>query len=104
MNVGRIRVLLEALQDGGLVAAAVFLVGALGVEHAEILEAPIGTIGAQVKPVDDERGPILRQLESWHVKATALGDPEAEIFIRRELGIFVRLPELHNVGGAPVAL
>ena len=73
-----VRKLREALHDRGFVAAAIFFIGAAGIEHAEILKSAIGAVGAQVEAVDDERQRIFGEPVGRDIEAAFLGDLEAE--------------------------
>src|SRR2546430_782828 len=68
----------KALHDRAFVAAAILLIGAAGIEHAEILKSKKGAIGAQIEGVDDERQRVLGKPVGWDIKPTFLGDLEAE--------------------------
>src|SRR5262249_26480349 len=100
-HVWRVRKLGKALHDRSLIAAAIFLISAAGVEHAEILKSAIGAVRPKVEAVNYERQRVFRKTVGRHFEAAFLGDLEAEEFIGRELWIFVLLPEFHDVCRAP---
>src|SRR5665213_961199 len=104
VDMGGVRELSESLHHMGLVAAAIFLLGPAGVERAEILESPIGPVHAQIEAVDDERHAVFCQATGGHVESALSRDRKTEIFVGGKLRIFVRLPQLHDVRRAPVAM
>src|SRR6185312_115616 len=104
MDVRRVGELFEALENRCFIAAAVFLIGAPGVEDAEVLDTAVTSAGTQIEAIDDQRHAVLRELKARHIQTAALGDFEAEEFVGGKLGKFIRFPELDDVGCAPITL
>ncbi len=94
----------ESPHDRGLVTAAIFLVGPAAVQYAEILKSAIGPVDAQVETVNDQCHAVLGQAVGGHVESVFARHGEAEVFVGRQLRVFVGLPQLHDVGRAFVAL
>jgi len=92
----------KTLEDGGLVGAVIFGIGAAPVEDAEVLEVAVSCIVAPVEAVDHERAAILRQLDVRDIEPASRGGAQAEIFIRGEFRV-VTLPEFHDMRRAPDA-
>jgi hypothetical protein len=95
---------LKPLENRGFVAAAILLIGSFGVEYAEIFESAVSAAKAQVEAVNDQGVGILRKPVTRYFKSTLFGGFETKVFVGCELRILVRLPELDDVRGAPVAL
>src|ERR1035441_6790248 len=85
VDMGGIRELSESLHHVGLVAAAIFLVSPAGVEHAEILESPIGAVHAKIETVDDQRHAVLCQAKGGHFEAALARRRQAEILVGGQL-------------------
>src|SRR5947209_6418520 len=92
--------LLQALHDGGFVAAAVFPIGALGVQYAKIFEPTISAITTEIKTIDYQSHAIFGEAVRRQLEATPLGHAQAEKFIGSELRKFICLPKFDNVGSA----
>src|SRR5665213_3901763 len=104
IDMRRVRELLEPFDDRSFVTAAVFLIGAFGIEHAKILKAAICTVNAKVETVDHQCACILGEREAGYVQPAFLGNLQAKILVRRQLRIFSWFPELHDMRSAPIAL
>ena len=70
----RVRKLREAFHDGGLIAAAIFLVGTASVQHAKILKSPVGAVRPQIEAVNDKGQRVFREPVRWDIEPAFLGD------------------------------
>src|SRR4029079_4185545 len=104
VHVRRVGKLLKAFYNRGFIAATVFLFRPAGIEHAEVLKDPVGTIRVKVEAVEDKRHAVLGKSVGRNLKAAFLCDREAEVLVGGELREFIRVPKLHDMGRAPIAL
>ena len=96
---GRLGKLLEALHHVRFVAAAIFFISAASVENAEVFEAAMGPVRAQVEAVHHQSAAVVRKAVMRNCKAAALRYFQGEKLVGGELRQFRRDPEFDDVRG-----